>query len=102
MDAVVSQAETRQRSGASACVNVIRAGGVEHTPKSSNVPFSMRSLSRTGAELVNGAPADFVILEPAALRDESLLQPARVGRIVNDPARDQLAVNRVLGRVCRK
>ena len=61
-----------------------------------------RDLSRTGAELLNGVPAEFVVLDPAIAHEAVLQQPARVGRVVGDSKRDQLAIERLVGRVCRK
>lgn len=58
----------------------------------------MRKLSRTGIELGRGAAAEFVILDLANSEERPLSQPAKVGRVVNDSRRDQLAMQRLLGR----
>ena len=99
--AATVQANKRRCIGTNARAAFPRVGTVESVPRSSSNQDFVRKLSRTGAELINGETADFVVLEPVVACHVASQHPVRVGRIVGDPRRDQLAIDRLLGRVCR-
>ena len=99
--AATVQLEKRRRVGVDARSTGSRVGTVESVPRSLGTSSFVRELSRTGAELINGETADFVVLHPADTSHVAGQHPVRVGRLVGDPRRDQLAIDRLLGRVCR-